>query len=65
MSPLLNQSQCLVLLPLLWITQESFGEPRVPIDQPNAMLPGRLPPLTATDTNLLVNDWDPGLRGSG
>lgn len=35
-----------------------LGEPRVPIDQPKAQLPGRLPPLTAADTNLLVNDWD-------
>jgi len=40
-----------------------LGEPRVPIDQPNAMLPGRLPPLTATDTNLLVNDWDSWVAG--
>lgn len=34
-----------------------LGEPRVPIDQPLAQLPGRLPPLTAPDVNLLVNDW--------
>ena len=34
-----------------------LGEPRVPIDQPNAQLPGRLPPLTASNVNLLVSDW--------
>jgi tetratricopeptide (TPR) repeat protein len=34
-----------------------LGEPRVPIDQPNAKLPGRLPPLTAKDVNTLVTDW--------
>lgn len=34
-----------------------LGEPRTPIDQPLAQLPGRLPPLTAPDVNLLVNDW--------
>jgi len=39
-----------------------LGEPRVPIDQPDAMLPGRLPPLTAADTNLLVSDWGAWVR---
>ena len=34
-----------------------LGEPRVPIDQPTAQLPGRLPPLTASDVNTLVEDW--------
>jgi hypothetical protein len=34
-----------------------LGEPRVPIDQPTAQLPGRLPPLTAPAVNTLVNDW--------
>jgi hypothetical protein len=34
-----------------------LGEPRAPIDQPLAQLPGRLPALTAPATNLLVNDW--------
>ena len=34
-----------------------LGEPRVPIDQPNAQLPGRLPPLTASKVNTLVSDW--------
>lgn len=40
-----------------------LGEPRVPIDQPLAMLPGRLPPLTAPDLNLLVNDWSSWVSG--
>lgn len=34
-----------------------LGEPRVPIDQPTAQLPGRLPPLTASNVNTLVSDW--------
>jgi len=34
-----------------------LGEPRVPIDEPTAKLPGRLPPLTASDVNTLVEDW--------
>ena len=34
-----------------------LGEPRVPIDQPNAQLPGRLPALTAPQVNTMVNDW--------
>lgn len=34
-----------------------LGEPRVPIDQPTAQLPGRLAPLTASNVNLLVSDW--------
>jgi hypothetical protein len=40
-----------------------LGEPRVPIDQPLAMLPGRLPPLTAPDVNLLVSDWGAWVSG--
>ena len=40
-----------------------LGEPRVPIDQPLAQLPGRLPPLTAPETNLLVNDWGSWVAG--
>lgn len=40
-----------------------LGEPRVPIDQPLAQLPGRLPPLTAPDVNLLVNDWSSWVSG--
>lgn len=40
-----------------------LGEPRVPIDRPTAQLPGRLPPLTAADTNLLVSDWESWVRG--
>ena len=34
-----------------------LGEPRVPIDQPTAQLPGRLPALTAPMVNTMVNDW--------
>lgn len=40
-----------------------LGEPRVPIDQPTAQLPGRLPPLTAPEVNLLVNDWGAWVAG--
>jgi hypothetical protein len=40
-----------------------LGEPRVPIDQPMATLPGRLPPLTAPDVNLLMNDWSAWVSG--
>jgi hypothetical protein len=40
-----------------------LGEPRVPIDQPLAQLPGRLPPLSAPDVNLLVNDWSAWVSG--
>ena len=40
-----------------------LGEPRTPIDQPLAQLPGRLPPLTAPDVNLLVNDWGAWVAG--
>jgi hypothetical protein len=34
-----------------------LGEPRTPIDEPLAKLPGRLPPLTAPAVNTLINDW--------
>ena len=34
-----------------------LGEPRTPIDQPLAQLPGRLPPLTAVAATTLINDW--------
>ena len=34
-----------------------LGEPRVPIDQPTAQLPGRLPALTAPMVNTMVNNW--------
>jgi hypothetical protein len=34
-----------------------LGEPRAPIDEPLAMLPGRLPALTAPAVNTLINDW--------
>ena len=34
-----------------------LGEPRTPIDEPLAQLPGRLPALTAPAVNTLINDW--------
>ena len=34
-----------------------LGEPRTPMDEPLAMLPGRLPALTAPAVNTLINDW--------
>ena len=34
-----------------------LGEPRTPIDQPQANLPGRLPALNANDLGQLVTDW--------
>lgn len=34
-----------------------LGEPRTPIDQPQANLPGRLPALTANNLGTIVNDW--------
>ncbi len=40
-----------------------LGEPRVAIDEPLAQLPGRLPPLSAPDTNLLVSDWGAWVAG--
>jgi hypothetical protein len=38
-------------------TSGILGEPRTPIDEPNARLPGRLPPLTAQSVNTLLNDY--------
>lgn len=35
-----------------------LGEPRTPVDQPNARIPGTLPPLTARSVNTLVNDFE-------
>ncbi len=34
-----------------------LGEPRTPIDQAGATLPGRLPALTANNLSTIVNDW--------
>jgi hypothetical protein len=34
-----------------------LGEPRTPMDEPLAQLPGRLPALTAPAVNTLINDW--------
>ena len=35
-----------------------LGQPRTPIDQPNAQLPGTLPPLSASNVNTLVGDYN-------
>jgi len=34
-----------------------LGEPRTPIDQPSAQLPGTLPPLTSANVSTAINDW--------
>jgi hypothetical protein len=34
-----------------------LGEPRTPINQPKAHLPGTLPPLTNSEIKSLMNDW--------
>jgi hypothetical protein len=34
-----------------------LGEPRTPIDQPGARLPGTLPPLTSANVSTAINDW--------
>jgi len=34
-----------------------LGQPRVPSNQPNARIPGMLPPLTGESISLLLNDW--------
>ena len=39
------------------LTQNILGEPRVPIDRPQAELPGRLPALSANQLNTVLNDW--------
>lgn len=38
-------------------TSGILGEPRTPIDEPAARLPGRLPPLTAQSIQTLLNDY--------
>jgi hypothetical protein len=38
-------------------TSGILGEPRTPIDEPLAYLPGRLPPLTGQSVGTLLNDW--------
>jgi len=38
-------------------TSGILGEPRTPIDQIDARLPGRLPPLTGRSVQLMLNDW--------
>lgn len=44
-------------------TSGILGEPRTPIDEPNARLPGRLPPLTAQSVNTLLNDYPSWVGG--
>lgn len=39
------------------LTQNILGEPRVPLDRPQAELPGRLPALSANQLNTVLNDW--------
>ena len=38
-------------------TQGILAQPRVASDQPNARIPGLLPPLTGNSIGLLLNDW--------
>ena len=38
-------------------TSGILGEPRTPIDEVDARLPGRLPPLTGRSVQLMLNDW--------
>ena len=38
-------------------TSGIIGQPRTPIDQPNAHLPGTLPPLNSKSVGVLINDW--------
>jgi hypothetical protein len=38
-------------------TSGILGEPRVPIDEPTAKLPGRLPPLTVDSLQVMLTDW--------
>lgn len=38
-------------------TQGILAQPRVASDQPNARIPGLLPPLTGKSIGLLLNDW--------
>ena len=41
------------------LTTGVLGEPRVPIDRPNATLPDRLPQLTRNQTEVVMSDWSP------
>ena len=50
------------------LTSGVLGEPRVPIDRPNATLPDRLPQLTRNQTQVVMSDWSPwagDLRATG
>lgn len=45
------------------LTQNILGEPRVPIDRPDATLPGRLPALTANQLKTVVTDMPAWIEG--
>jgi hypothetical protein len=50
------------------LTTGIMGEPRVPIDNPAATLPDRLPQLTRNQTQVVMSDWSPwagDLRATG
>jgi hypothetical protein len=44
-------------------TSGILGEPRTPIDEPNARLPGRLPSLNAQSVDTLLNDYPSWVSG--
>jgi len=48
---------------LKMLTQNILGEPRVPIDRPDATLPGRLPALTSNQLNTVLTDWPAWVEG--
>jgi hypothetical protein len=43
-------------------TSGILGEPRTPIDQPKAHLPGTLPPMSAKDLHDVLYNWDTWVR---
>jgi hypothetical protein len=50
------------------LTTGIMGEPRVPIDNPAATMPDRLPQLTRNQTQVVMSDWSPwaaDLRATG
>jgi hypothetical protein len=44
-------------------TSGILGEPRTPINKPQAQLPGTLPPLTSKDLNGIMNDFSGWVNG--
>ena len=44
-------------------TSGILGEPRTPINKPQAHLPGTLPPLTSNDLNTIMNDFPAWVDG--